>query len=60
MEELILINPMAYIYHLRYGEILLSIGGVEKGEWPECLSWKEKGSSLPFTSTASVRRRCVA
>jgi len=31
MEELILINPMAYIYHLRYAEILLTIGGVEKG-----------------------------
>ena len=31
MEELILINPMSYIYHIRYAEILLTMGGVEKG-----------------------------
>jgi len=31
MEELILINPMSYIYHVRYAEILLTMGGTEKG-----------------------------
>jgi len=31
MEELLLLNPMAYIHHLRYAEILLTLGGVDKG-----------------------------
>eukprot|EP00316_Scyphosphaera_apsteinii_P024549 CAMPEP_0119336922 /NCGR_PEP_ID=MMETSP1333-20130426/92931_1 /TAXON_ID=418940 /ORGANISM="Scyphosphaera apsteinii, Strain RCC1455" /LENGTH=316 /DNA_ID=CAMNT_0007347857 /DNA_START=23 /DNA_END=973 /DNA_ORIENTATION=+ len=31
MEELILLNPMAYIYHVRYGEILFTIGSAERG-----------------------------
>ncbi len=31
MEELILINPMSFLFHVRYAEILLTLGGVEKG-----------------------------
>uniref|UniRef100_A0A7S4B6H6 ER membrane protein complex subunit 2 n=1 Tax=Chrysotila carterae TaxID=13221 RepID=A0A7S4B6H6_CHRCT len=31
MEELILLNPMNYMYHVRYGEILFTLYGNERG-----------------------------
>jgi len=31
MEELILLNPMAHMYHVRYGEILYTLGAPERG-----------------------------
>lgn len=31
MEELILINPMSYLFHLRYADIMYSIGCADKG-----------------------------
>ena len=31
LQELLLLNPMAYIHHLRYAEILLTLGGIDKG-----------------------------
>ena len=31
MEELLLLNPMAYMYHIRYAEILYTMGSGERG-----------------------------
>ena len=31
IEELILVNPMAYMYHIRYAEILYTLGCGDKG-----------------------------
>ncbi|KAL3926856.1 MAG: hypothetical protein SGPRY_003103 [Prymnesium sp.] len=37
MEELIMINPMSYLYHLRYAEIMYTIGSSDKGGGTEQL-----------------------
>jgi len=37
MEELILINPMNYLYHLRYADIMFTIGSADKGGGTEQL-----------------------
>eukprot|EP00310_Coccolithus_braarudii_P019050 CAMPEP_0183338942 /NCGR_PEP_ID=MMETSP0164_2-20130417/6054_1 /TAXON_ID=221442 /ORGANISM="Coccolithus pelagicus ssp braarudi, Strain PLY182g" /LENGTH=323 /DNA_ID=CAMNT_0025508869 /DNA_START=55 /DNA_END=1026 /DNA_ORIENTATION=- len=42
MEELILINPMNYMYHIRYGEILFTIGGCERGHNAELVRTARK------------------
>jgi ER membrane protein complex subunit 2 len=31
MEELVLINPMSYLFHLRYADIMYTIGSADKG-----------------------------
>eukprot|EP00308_Calcidiscus_leptoporus_P025224 CAMPEP_0119375940 /NCGR_PEP_ID=MMETSP1334-20130426/37568_1 /TAXON_ID=127549 /ORGANISM="Calcidiscus leptoporus, Strain RCC1130" /LENGTH=324 /DNA_ID=CAMNT_0007394371 /DNA_START=16 /DNA_END=990 /DNA_ORIENTATION=- len=42
VEELILINPMNYMYHVRYGEILFTMGGGERGHNAELVRTARK------------------
>ena len=57
IEELILLNPMAYIYHIRYGEILYTIGTSEKAPNPEMLKTARKYfcHALELKPTANLR-----
>ena len=42
IEELILLNPMAYMYHLRYADIMYTIGTTEKGSNHETIRTARK------------------
>ncbi len=57
MEELLLLNPMAYIYHVRYGEILFTMGAAERGGNDEHVRTARKNyaHALELKPTANLR-----
>lgn len=57
VEELILINPMSYLYHLRYGEILYTVGAADKGGGTEQLRTARKyfAQALDLKPTGNLR-----
>ena len=61
VEELVLINPMAYIYHIRAGEIMYTLGMAPSGSHDQQLrSIQEEGHlDLNLDSTLRQSFSCI-